>query len=83
MIRRTALARALKENWIAGAALDVFANEPLPPDHPFWQMKSVLVTAHLGGFYDGYPDQAIPIVEENIRRFLAGDVERMVNRIAR
>ncbi|HUC63292.1 MAG TPA: D-2-hydroxyacid dehydrogenase [Alphaproteobacteria bacterium] len=83
VVDEAALIEALEGGRLAGAALDVFANEPLPPDHPFWQMKSVLVTAHLGGFYDGYPDQAIPIVEENIRRFLAGEVERMVNRIAR
>jgi D-2-hydroxyacid dehydrogenase (NADP+) len=81
IVDEDALIAALKGGRLAGAALDVFAHEPLPPEHPFWDMKNVLITAHLGGFYDGYPDQALPIIEENIRRFLAGDVDRMVNRV--
>ncbi len=81
IVDEDALIAALKGGRLAGAALDVFAHEPLPPAHPFWDMKNVLITAHLGGFYDGYPDQALPIIEENVRRFLAGDVDRMVNRV--
>jgi phosphoglycerate dehydrogenase-like enzyme len=83
VVDEAALIAALEGGKLAGAALDVFATEPLPPEHPFWAMKNVLITAHLGGFYDGYPDQALPIVEENIRRFLAGDLEGMVHRVAR
>jgi phosphoglycerate dehydrogenase-like enzyme len=78
-----ALINALESGQIAGAALDVFNDEPLPQDHPFWSMKNVIVTAHLGGFYDGYADRALPVVEENIRRFLAGDVMNMINVIRR
>jgi phosphoglycerate dehydrogenase-like enzyme len=78
-----ALIKSLENGRIAGAALDVFSNEPLPEDHPFWAMKNVIVTPHLGGFYDGYADRALPVVEENIRRFLAGDTMNMMNVVKR
>ena len=78
-----ALIKALKEDKIAGAALDVFATEPLPEDHPFWGMENVIVTAHLGGFHDQYAEQALPTVEENVRKFLAGDTQNMINVVKR
>lgn len=74
---------ALGNNKIAGAALDVFSQEPLPEDHPYWSMKNVIVTPHLGGFFDQYADRALPVVEENIRRFLAGDTLNMINVVRR
>lgn len=77
------LLAALQGGRIAGAALDVFAKEPLPPDHPFWRLKNVIVTPHLGGFYDTYVDRALPIIEENMRRFLAGAPETMINLVKR
>jgi phosphoglycerate dehydrogenase-like enzyme len=83
IVDEEALARALRERKIAGAALDVFATEPLPPDHPFWSMDNVIVTPHLGGFHDRYAEQALPTVEENLRRFLAGDVKNMINVVKR
>jgi phosphoglycerate dehydrogenase-like enzyme len=46
VIDERALIRALQERRIAGAALDVFEEEPLPPDHPFWDMENVLVSPH-------------------------------------
>jgi phosphoglycerate dehydrogenase-like enzyme len=79
VVDEEALIKALENGCIAGAALDVFSHEPLPEDHPFWRMKNVIVTPHLGGFYDGYADRALPMVEENIRKFLAGDTMNMVN----
>jgi D-2-hydroxyacid dehydrogenase (NADP+) len=78
-----ALIAALQSGRIAGAALDVFNDEPLPQDHPFWTVKNVIVMAHLGGFYDGYAERALPVVEENIRRFLAGDTMNMINVVKR
>ena len=78
IVDEEALIKALESRSIAGAALDVFNHEPLPDDHPFWTMKNVIVTPHLGGFYDGYADRALPVVEENIRRFLAGDTMNMI-----
>ncbi len=83
VIDEQALIAALKNGRLAGAALDVFAQEPLPEDHPFWSMKNVIVMPHLAGFFDGYAERALPIVEENIRRFLAGDTKNMINVVAR
>jgi phosphoglycerate dehydrogenase-like enzyme len=83
VIDEQALVKALEKGRIAGAALDVFSQEPLPVDHPLWSMKNVIVTAHLGGFYDGYANRALPVVEENIRRFLAGDIANMINVVTR
>jgi phosphoglycerate dehydrogenase-like enzyme len=78
-----ALITALERGQIAGAALDVFSQEPLPKGHPFWSMENVIVTPHLGGFYDGYADKALPVVEENIRRFIAGDTANLINVVSR
>ena len=83
VVDEVALIKALESSQIAGAALDVFNDEPLPQDHPFWTMKNVIVTAHLGGFYDGYAERALPVVEENIRKFLAGDTANMINVVRR
>ena len=79
VVDEPALIEALEAGRIAGAALDVFMQEPLPAAHPFWRMERVLITPHLGGFCDVYADQALPVVEENMRRFLAGERARMVN----
>lgn len=83
VIHEQALVTALENDQIAGAALDVFSHEPLPRDHPLWSMKNVIVMPHLAGFFDGYADRALPVVEENIRRFLAGDTANMVNVVTR
>ena len=83
VIDEQALIAALKNGRLAGAALDVFDQEPLPEDHPFWSMKNVIVMPHLAGFFDGYAERALPIVEENIRHFLAGDTKNMINVVAR
>ena len=79
VVDEPALIKALQEGRIAGAALDVFMQEPLREDHPYWSMDRVLITAHLGGFCDVYVDQALPVVERNIRHFLAAERGKMVN----
>jgi len=83
VVDEDALLDALKEKRIAGAALDVFAKEPLPEDSPFWDMENVIVTQHQGGFFDGYPGFALPVVEENMRKYLAGDLKAMINVVKR
>jgi glyoxylate/hydroxypyruvate reductase A len=70
LVQQDALVRALRERWIAGAVLDVFVDEPLPPDHPFWDMPSVVVTPHVSGPSD--PAEIAPIFNENLQRFLQG-----------
>jgi phosphoglycerate dehydrogenase-like enzyme len=79
VVDEQALIAALRDGAIAGAALDVFAEEPLPSDHPFWTMENVLITPHTAGFHGGYADEALPIVEDNLRRFLAGDLAGLAN----
>jgi len=83
VVDEAALVEALERGQIAGAALDVFTQEPLPEDHPFWTMENVILTPHLGGFCDVYVDYALPVIEENLRRFLAGDTTNMVNVVRR
>jgi D-2-hydroxyacid dehydrogenase (NADP+) len=83
VVDEVTLLETLRRGGIAGAALDVFGEEPLPADHPFWAMENVIVTPHLGGFCDVYVDEALPVVEENMRRFLAGDVANMINIVKR
>lgn len=83
VVDEDALLAALQGGRIAGAALDVFAREPLPTQHPFWSLKNVIMTPHLGGFYDTYVDKALPVIEENMRRFLAGAPESMINLVKR
>jgi phosphoglycerate dehydrogenase-like enzyme len=83
IVDEDALVGALRSGQLAGAALDVFATEPLPPDSPLWGMENVIVTQHQGGFFDGYPRFAIPVVEENLRKYLAGDTANMINIVER
>jgi glyoxylate/hydroxypyruvate reductase A len=60
------LLKALDQGHIAGATLDVFQQEPLPPEHPFWGHPKICVTPHIAGITDPYT--AAPQVVENIRR---------------
>ena len=79
VVDEVALLEALKSGRIAGAALDVFNEEPLTADHPFWGMENVIITTHQGGFCDVYIDHALPTVETNMRCFLNGDIGGMIN----
>jgi D-2-hydroxyacid dehydrogenase (NADP+) len=83
VVDEDALLEVLRSGGIAGAALDVFSQEPLPQDHPFWTLPNVLITPHVGGFNDGYARLSIPVVLENIRRFRAGDTANMLNVVSR
>jgi len=49
IIQQAALLQALREGWIAGAALDTHYEYPMPPDHPLWQMPNVIMTPHISG----------------------------------
>ncbi|MFC4556842.1 D-2-hydroxyacid dehydrogenase [Virgibacillus kekensis] len=62
--------RAVNEQEIAHAVLDVFETEPLPEDHPFWEAENVTVTPHLSGKSSKYVTRALDIFEENLRTFL-------------
>ncbi|RIK47022.1 MAG: hypothetical protein DCC58_01345 [Chloroflexi bacterium] len=66
-----ALYDALKSQRIAGAALDVFPTEPLPPDSPFWELENVYITPHISGM--NRPDDVVRVFLENMQRYLAGE----------
>jgi phosphoglycerate dehydrogenase-like enzyme len=63
---------ALQEGLIAGAGLDVFETEPLPPDHPLWLMPNVMITPHVAGTSPKIAERHTALLLENIRRFAAG-----------
>ena len=83
LIDEAALVEALKSGEIAGAALDVFAVEPLPEGHPFWSMHNVIITHHQAGTHDRKTELTLSIIETNLRHFLAGDVTGMKNLVSR
>ena len=78
-----ALLAALRERRLAGAALDVFRQQPLPADSPLWSEPGVLITPLLGGMSDIYLEQAYPVVRDNLRHYLEGRVEALVNQVDR
>jgi phosphoglycerate dehydrogenase-like enzyme len=63
------------------AALDVTDPEPLPPDHPLWELPNVLITPHMAGDSPGSTRRAFELAGDQIRRFAAG--ERLINEVAR
>ncbi len=79
VVDENALIEALRDRRIAGASLDVFAQEPLPADNALWDLDNVLITPHLGGFHDEYPQMILPVIEHNLAKFLAGDLAGMQN----
>lgn len=72
LVDEPALIDALRTRAIGGAALDVFVDEPLRPDSPFWTLPNVLITPHTSGFRPDHWDAAIALFAENLERFDAG-----------
>jgi len=66
------LVDALRDGRVAGAGLDVTDPEPLPADHPLWQMPNVIITPHIA-WYGADEERQRALARENIRRFIAGD----------
>ncbi len=73
IVRLDALERALAEGWIAGAALDVFEQEPLPADSPLWGREDVIITPHMAGAGPRVDERRLGVVLDNVRRFAAGE----------
>lgn len=72
VIDQDALVQALRENRIGGAGLDVFDTEPLPANHPLWELDNVIITPHCAALSPYYLDRAVPLIADNIARFLQG-----------
>jgi D-2-hydroxyacid dehydrogenase (NADP+) len=83
VVDEAALIRALDGGQIAGAALDVFAEEPLPADSPLWTTRNLTIFCHLGGYSHGYEDRAMPTIEHNMRCYLEGRFNDMINVVRR
>lgn len=79
VVDESALMAALESGQIAGAALDVFSQEPLPADSLLWKAKNITIFPHLGGYSHGYEDRAMPTIADNMQKFLVGDLKRMVH----
>lgn len=77
-VQESLLVRALKEKWIAGAALDAFARQPLPPESELWMLPNVMISARVAGAAAQKWELLIPIFADNLRRFLAGEKLRNV-----
>jgi phosphoglycerate dehydrogenase-like enzyme len=78
IIDEQALVRALKEGWIAGAALDVFQQEPLSGESELWGLDNVIVTPHISGGTPRYMERAMELFCDNLRRYLADEPLRNV-----
>ena len=72
LIDDDALIATLRQNRIAGAALDVFADEPLPPASPYWTLKNVLITPHIAAVTEKLWERHYALISENLKLFVAG-----------
>jgi phosphoglycerate dehydrogenase-like enzyme len=76
--RLSDLVAALNDRTIAGAALDVFEQEPLPSDHPLWSAPNTLLTPHTAGFGPYLDDRRLEIIVDNANRFTRNEPLRNV-----
>ncbi|MEO6909275.1 MAG: D-2-hydroxyacid dehydrogenase [Abditibacteriaceae bacterium] len=75
LIQEAALLQALRENWIAGAALDTHYHYPMPADHPLWRFPNVIMTPHISGSGESphYLERVWNIFITNVDRHLNGE----------
>ena len=67
------LTAALRAGDLAGAGLDVFETEPLPPDHPLWTMENVIITPHVAGASSRIAERHLGVLLDNVGRFVRGE----------
>jgi phosphoglycerate dehydrogenase-like enzyme len=72
LVDELALAAALREKKIGGAALDVFSKEPLAADSPLWDAPNLLITPHTAALTDKLWERHYSLFSENLRRYLSG-----------
>jgi phosphoglycerate dehydrogenase-like enzyme len=73
LVHLDALVAALKTGTIAGAGLDVFETEPLPPEHPLWDLENVVITPHVAGAGPHSVERLHAILATNLQRFVNGE----------
>jgi phosphoglycerate dehydrogenase-like enzyme len=73
IVEEAALLAVLAAGGIKGAALDVFATEPLPADHRLWGCKNVIITPHCSSVYDGWETSSAHMFAENLSRYRRGE----------
>lgn len=71
-VDQSALVRAIQQGRLAGAALDVFEEEPLPEDSPLWDLPNVIVSPHASADVAGWREQLVELFVENLQRYLSG-----------
>ncbi len=81
LIDETALLRALREEWISGAALDTHYHYPMPPDHPLWGFPNVIMTPHISGSSSSpyFLERIWEIFTQNVERYISG--EQLLNEL--
>lgn len=72
IVDHAALLQALQEKHLAGAALDVFPQEPLPADNPIWKQPNVIVSPHVAGISKNFDAHATDLFAANLRRYIDG-----------
>lgn len=72
LVDEAALAEALRTGRLRGAALDVFATEPLPEASPLWRLPNVLITPHVSAYTHRFWERELALIEDNIARYLSG-----------
>jgi phosphoglycerate dehydrogenase-like enzyme len=78
LVKDDDLVAAVREKRIAGAVLDVYRQEPLPAEHPFWATKGIVVLPHLGGPHPQRDKFVARLFVDNLARFLDGKPLREV-----
>ena len=73
VVDESAMLTALQEKRLAGAVVDVFTQEPLPPENPLWKIPNLIVTPHVSGFSANYKERAGALFIANMQRYLAGE----------
>ena len=79
LVDEEALIAALTSGAIAGAGLDVFLNEPLPENSPFWDLENCIVSPHMSGDYHGFKETVAEVFLDNFERYR--QCRELVNRV--
>ncbi|MFD2046432.1 D-2-hydroxyacid dehydrogenase [Ornithinibacillus salinisoli] len=79
LVKGSTIEKAIQDNEIAHAVLDVFEEEPLPKDHPLWNLENVTITPHLSGISPNYVPRALDIFAKNLDKYVVGQTDDLIN----